>query len=664
MFTFRVNAHRIRIRGAVMALAGLLLIGLGPPVQAQSLQDAQTAYDARNYDETISVLRTVLSNKKKNDKAHYLLGMALKRKGLSDEALSEFLIAVKEQKKNHDARYELGMLQIEKEQFEDAVKTLAEGVKRTKDKEPRFFYAQGQLAIAQEDINRAMVLMNRARSEQPDNPLFIMGLADLYAAQKVWGLAITNLRQALAMNPNSPDVAMIHHKIGQLHFNARQWNEAYAAYKKATEVDPAIKDAWYQQGYIQFVAQRFSLVVEPMEKFVALEPDNAEAYFMLAESLNKTKRIKMAVPHYKKVIQLAPDKTEAYLPMGNGMVAEGMYSEAVSAYKEAVSQNPDNAMLYYSLGWVQTQADVGQYDDGVLNLKKSLEIDGTSEKPHIQLALVYFDQAKYPDAIPHLKEAIRLNPNDQNPYAYYGRSFIKQGQFGDAVNALKEVLEPAIQSQEDEEGVKKLSNVYFTLGQEIYKESREIEKELRAPVYTAALDMYRAKTAHDTTSYATYLNMGLAGLVSSEGEVARDALIRAIDLRKEEAVEDPKIVLQAIKFLGTSYLIMEDYGNARKTFNRVLEIDPEDHEAYYRLGFDRVLNKDWGGAIARLKKAVELKPDNASYHLLLAQAYTNSQQLGPAIRHYNESLKINPNNSNAREQLQQVRDIYEQQKGN
>jgi Tfp pilus assembly protein PilF len=59
-----------------------------------------------------------------------------------------------------------------------------------------------------------------------------------------------------------------------------------------------------------------------------------------------------------------------------------------------------------------------------------------------------------------------------------------------------------------------------------------------------------------------------------------------------------------------------------------------------------------------------LKPDSESYHLLLAQSYTNSQQLAMAIRHYNKVLKINPKNGKAREQLGQVRDIYEQQQGN
>lgn len=660
------GVYRRSCLGVCLALGVLLLVGMaGAPAtaEAQSVGAARAAYDGGNYDEAVSILRDVLSNGKKNTDAHYLLGLALKRQGRTDEALSEFLIAVDQQKKNHDARFELSLLQIGKGQFKEAEKSIQEGLKRTKEKDARFFYAQGQLAIAQDDLQSAMVLFTRARGVDPQNPLYVRGLGDVYEARNVWGLAITNYRQALAMQPDSPDAAMTYYRIGQLHFKARQWNESYAGFQKATELDPTLKDAWYQQGFIQYVAERYPLAVEPLETFISLDQTNAEAYFMLAESLNRTRRIKMAVPHYMKTVELDPGKIEAYLPMGDGLVAEGMYTEAVNAYKEALMQNADNAELHFSLGWVQTQPEVGLYDEGIVNLKRAIELDGSSEKPYIQLALVYFDQEKYGEAIPYLEEAIRVNPTDQNPYAYYGRSFIKQGQYAQAVTAVKAVLDPAIQSADDERTRTTLSNVYYNLGRELYVESRNVESDQRPAIYAASIDMYRAKVSHDSTSYTAFLNMGIAGLVSSEGAVARDALLQALNLKSEEAEEDPKSILQPLKYLGTAYLILEDFSNARTTFLRVLEIDPTDHEAYYRLGFDRVMNEDWGGAIGRLRKAIELKPDNASYHLLLAQAYTNSQQLGPAIRHYRECLKLDPNNGRAREQLNTVREIYEQLQG-
>ena len=128
--------------GVFLALGVLSLAGLaGTPatVDAQSVGAARAAYDGGNYDEAISILRNVLSNGKKNTDAHYLLGMALKRQGHNDEALSEFYIAVDQQKKNHDARFELSLLQIEKGRFEDAEKSIKEGLKRTKEKDARFF---------------------------------------------------------------------------------------------------------------------------------------------------------------------------------------------------------------------------------------------------------------------------------------------------------------------------------------------------------------------------------------------------------------------------------------------------------------------------------------------------------------------------------------------
>ena len=652
--------------GAMFVFGALLMLSLaGTPAvaDAQGMDAARTAYDSGNYDETVSILRNVLSNGKKNTDAHYLLGLALKRQGHLDEAYSEFLIAVDQQKKNHDARFELSLQEIRMGRFEDAQESIEEGLKRTKDRDARFFYAQGQLAIAQDDLRSAEVQFTRARSIDARNPLYVRGLGDVYEARNVWGLAISNYRQALAMEPDSPDAATVHYRIGQLHFKARQWNESYAAFQHATQLDPNLEDAWYQQGYIQFVATRYPLVVEPLEKYVSLDQSNAEAYFMLAESLNKTQRIKMAVPHYMKTIELDPSRVEAYLPMGDGLVADGRYMEAVEAYKEAVMQNADNAELHFSLGWVQTQPEVGHYDDGIVNLKKSIELDGSSEKPYIQLALVYFDQEKFEEAIPVLKEAINVNPNDQNPYAYYGRSYIEQGLYAQAVTAVKTVLEPAIQAAEDERTRITLSNVYYNLGREIYGASREAELDQRPAIYEASLDMYRAKVAHDSTNYSAYLNMGIAGLVAQNGSVARDALLKALDLRSDEGKKDPTTILQPLKFLGTAYLILEDGGNARETLRRVLEIDPTDHEVYYRLAVDRAQNKDWGGAVPLLRKAVELKPDQASYHLLLAQAYTNSQQLGLAIRHYRQCLNLDPDNGTAREQLNSVQAIYEQLQG-
>jgi tetratricopeptide (TPR) repeat protein len=644
--------------GVVVTLLGMVVSVWAQPVFAQTAKEAKAAIDQRNYDQAITQLRSLLTQKPRDEEAHYLLGLALKGKGQKEEAAAEFEAAIKENKKYTDALYELGMLQIDMKQLEAAGRTLMEGDKQTKGKDARFAYGMGLLKVAEGNLEEAKNFMTAATAAQPNNPVFQRGFGDVYTAMKVWPLAIGAYQKALSMEPNSPNAAFTHYQLGKLYFETRDFNKAVEEYRQALALDASLVDAYYQQGYILFLAKQYVSAVEPLQKAIEHGRNDEETNFMLAESLNHTQRIKMAVPYYQRTVVLNPNRVEAYAGLAEGLLALKEYTKAVEAYKKAVAQNPQDANLVYSLGWAQTQAEVGQYEEGIAHLQKAIALDPSSEKPHIQLALVYFDQQKFPEAIPHLQKAIELSPEDQNPYAYLGRAYVKQGQYAEAVTTVKGALEPVLQQQTDENKAK-LSNVYFSLGQELYNESRSVtEKEARNGVLRCAVDLFRAKIVYDSTSHPAYLYMGLAGLVLNEGAMARDAFLRVLDLRKDE--EDPKTLLQTKKFLATSYLILEDYGHAGKIYEELLQLNPQDDDAYFRLGQIGLMNKNYPRAIQHLRKAIEIKSDNAAYHLSLAQALTNAQQLQAAIKEYNETLRLEPNNATARQQLEQVRKAAEQ----
>lgn len=650
--------HRWQVAGVAVAVAGIFLSGWHQKTFAQTTADAKAAIQSRKYDQAITDLRNILKVKPKDADAHYLLGVALKAKGQQAEAVTEFQAAIKENKKLLDAYYDLGLLQIDLKQLDGADKTLLDGDKMAKGKEPRFAYAQGLLRVVQGKMEEAKSLMTLATSSQPGNAVFQRGMGDVYMAMKVWPIAITAYNKALSMEPNSPNAAFAHNQLGKLYFESRQFNQAIEEYKKALALDPDLNEAYYQQGYIMFLAKQYAGVVEPLQKAIEKGYNNAETNFMLGKSLNETQRPKMAVPYLQKAVELDPSKVEAYAGIAEGLVAQGQYREALDAAQKAVKQNPKDFDLVYLLGWLQSQADIGQYDAGIVTLNKAVELNPASEKPHIQLALTYFDQGKFAEATPHLNQAIAINPTDQNSYAYYGRSFIKQKLYEQAVAKVKEKLEPVLQRLPVDEKAK-LSNVYASLGQELYGETRTVgeDKELRITVLKSAIDMLRAKLPYDSTSYSTYLYIGLSSLVLSDGAQARDSFLKALDLRKN----DPKdAVLQTKKYLGTSYLVLQDYDNARKVYEDILTINAQDDEAYGYLAQVALQRKNYAVAIQNARKAADLKPDKASYHLIMAQAYTNSQQLAAAVKEYSETLRLDPNNNAARSQLDTVRKAMEQ----
>lgn len=623
---------------------------------AQDLKSAKAAIESRNYDKAITELRAFLEQKPKEKEGHYLLGLALKGKGRIDEAMAEFEIAVDRDKKYTDALYELGMLQTDKGLYAEAEQTLAEGEKYSKGKESRFFYAQGMLKAAQDDLGGATQLMTKAIAMAPNDPLYHQGLGDIYMKRKVWGLAITEYNKALSLDPDSPDAALTHYRLGKLHFESQQFQQAVEEFKKATALDPNIADAWYQQGYIYYLAKQPAVAVASLEKSVALQPDHFESNYYLAKSLNETQRLRAAVPYYEKALQLNPEASDCYAGLADGYLAEAgalgngasppdsvqkrvLYNKAVVAYEKAVMLAPDDPDLVYSLGWVQSQEQVGQYDKAIANLQRAIELDPSSEKPHIQLALIYFGRENFSEAIPHLKKAIEINPEDQNPYAYLGRAYIQQGLYDEAITQVSQMLDPVIARQEDPS---RLSNVYFTLGQELYK----MEK------YPQAVQMFRRKTVVDSTSYATYLNMGLAALVGKDFKIAEEAFLRAVALKQDDS--DSLSMLQAKRFLGVTYLQMENNAGAKKVYQEILEMDPKNDDALYRMGVFALIDKQYNPAERYLRQAIAIKPDNAAYHLALAQTYTNSQRLNEAVKEYRETLKLDPNNTTAQQQLQTV----------
>ena len=80
---------------------------------------------------------------------------------------------------------------------------------------------------------------------------------------------------------------------------------------------------------------------------------------------------------------------------------------------------------------------------------------------------------------------------------------------------------------------------------------------------------------------------------------------------------DPLVLLE----LGHAYLHKQDYADARRVFQRAVEIDSEDAEAEYGLGFAWLKLGQAGQAIAPLEKAAQLDPKNVALEQVLAEAY-------------------------------------------
>jgi adenylate cyclase len=85
---------------------------------------------------------------------------------------------------------------------------------------------------------------------------------------------------------------------------------------------------------------------------------------------------------------------------------------------------------------------IGEYEKGVAECKRAIEIAPNSEPSYIQFATALYISGRHEETIPFIEKALRLNP--LNPgFPYYnvaGRAYYFVGRYEDALRMNKELL--------------------------------------------------------------------------------------------------------------------------------------------------------------------------------------------------------------------------------
>ena len=85
---------------------------------------------------------------------------------------------------------------------------------------------------------------------------------------------------------------------------------------------------------------------------------------------------------------------------------------------------------------------IGEYEKGVAECKRAIEIAPSSEPSYIHFATALYIAGRHEETIPFIEKALRLNP--LNPgFSYYnaaGRAYYLVGRYEDALRMNKELL--------------------------------------------------------------------------------------------------------------------------------------------------------------------------------------------------------------------------------
>ncbi|MFT2719828.1 tetratricopeptide repeat protein [Deinococcus sp. A31D244] len=198
--------------------------------------------------------------------------------------------------------------------------------------------------------------------------------------------------------------------LGVYYYEQGQFDQAYVAYRAASEIDPRNTDALIGLGRAQVKLRLYSAGIETLKRLISVDSRNFDAYVSLSQAyvqqyIGAGDRAAVSSNLGEALRILTDAEALAQTPTAGKNVPlsrvwnergyvyklQGDATKAIEAFRQATTLNPDNSILLYNLGDM------------------------------------YYATGNIPQALDYLQQAVIVDPRDAYNRAYYAKLLALSG---------------------------------------------------------------------------------------------------------------------------------------------------------------------------------------------------------------------------------------------
>ncbi|HYG36094.1 MAG TPA: tetratricopeptide repeat protein, partial [Clostridia bacterium] len=105
--------------------------------------------------------------------------------------------------------------------------------------------------------------------------------------------------------------------LGVQAHQARRWAEAIQYYRRATQLDPAFYEAYYNMALAGFESGNVHAALESYEGALAIRPESLDARYNFGLALKQANYLVDALNEFEKILATYPNDSRAHLALGN-----------------------------------------------------------------------------------------------------------------------------------------------------------------------------------------------------------------------------------------------------------------------------------------------------------------------------------------------------------
>jgi tetratricopeptide (TPR) repeat protein len=221
----------------------------------------------------------------------------------------------------------------------------------------------------------ALVYLQLALYLQPNHPLALLSLADLYESVKKPQMAIKVYERMPASSPLKRNAQI------QLATNldaADRSDEAIKILKGVTAEAPKDIEAIMALGNIERGRKKFNDCAVTYTQAIDANPGVTDkntwvTYYYRGICQERSKQWNKAEVDMRKALELQPEQPHVLNYLGYSWIDQGInLDEGMKMIKRAVEQRPDDGYIVDSLGWAYYR--IGNFEDAVKHLERAIDL--------------------------------------------------------------------------------------------------------------------------------------------------------------------------------------------------------------------------------------------------------------------------------------------------
>jgi tetratricopeptide (TPR) repeat protein len=270
--------------------------------------------------------------------------------------------------------------------------------------------------------------------DHPEHPeaYHLMGLIALQVGQP--SVAKEFIQVAISLDGEN---AKYQANLGAVHFNLQEFEEAEAAYREATELDPEYGEAFLNLGILLKEQGNTDEAIDPLDRACNLRQRDPKPFALLAEIL-------ISKDHYEAADKLA----RAANKLGDGD------SQTMAAKTRALT-------------------GLGRPREALPVARRLVNLEPTNSKFHLHLANACLDSGNTTEAITSARRAVYLTPEWPQAYLTYSQTLIANTRWDEALQAIDDAM---VRFPENEDLMAQKAGVLERKGR--FKEAYELVRPL------------------------------------------------------------------------------------------------------------------------------------------------------------------------------------------